>query len=115
MAIPASLFAMMLPGSNSLVAVLLRAAIFAPIGAICALIVWTLRRGRALSPIQRITFVAVAALSGAGLGVVLDLGLTVLRPEFTGGISGGDVALGSLTGALASYMGVLRPSSQRLR
>ena len=110
MSLSASLLAMALPGgSGSLGAVLVRAIPFAPIGAICALLVWWLRRGRALSLSHRAIFVALGVLAGALLTALLDLAITALRPDIGPGVSGGDVIIGALTGGLAGYVGALKP------
>jgi hypothetical protein len=109
MSISASLFALVLPGSVSIGAVFLRAVPFAPIGAICALITWHLRGGRALSVPHRTVFICIAAVLGGFLGALLDLAITALRPDIGPGVTGGDVIIGAATGALAGHIGALKP------
>jgi uncharacterized membrane protein HdeD (DUF308 family) len=112
MSVSASLFAMMLPGSGSLVLVLIRAIPFAPIGAICALLVWGLRRGRELPSAHRTALVALAAIAGAVLAALLDFALAALRPGEGLTVTGGDLIMGGLTGALAGYIGAIKPMAR---
>jgi hypothetical protein len=109
MSISASLFAMVLPGSASLAAILLRAVPFAPIGAICALTIWRLREGRALSMPHRTLFICLAAVLGGFLAALLDLAIAALRPDIGLGVTGGDIIIGAATGALAGHIGALKP------
>jgi hypothetical protein len=109
MALSASLFAIILPGPSSFVLVLLRAILFAPIGAICALITWRIRGGRDLSSTYRNNLTCLAAVAGALLGAGLDLALVALRPSIGLGVYGADIIMGGLTGGLAGYIGGLKP------
>jgi hypothetical protein len=110
MAIPASFFAMVLIGSGSFAAVFLRAIPFAPIGAICAVVVGRLRSRTATPQAWRLAFIAVGFVAGGLLGALLDLAISTLRPDiYHGGVSGGDVILGAITGTLAGNLGAIVP------
>jgi hypothetical protein len=113
MAIPASLFALLLLGPESLATIFLRAIPFAPIGALCSLGVMSLSRRTTKPQAWRAAFIAIGFVGGGLLGALLDLAISALRPGiFGGGFSGGDIIIGALTGALAGNLGAIVPKER---
>jgi hypothetical protein len=110
MALAASLVAIAIPAARAPIAFALgRSIMFAPVGAICALLVWWLRRGRLFPTSVHVAYVLLAAVAGVVLIAVVDVAAGLLRPDTFRGISRADVIVGLLTGGLAGHVGALKP------
>ena len=114
MAVAASLVANVVPAARAPVGYAFgRAIVFVPIGALCALLVWWLRRGRALPTSLHIAYVLAATGAGALLIVLIDSAAALIRPDMFRGISTADVIVGAFTGCFAGHVGALKPHGRR--
>jgi hypothetical protein len=110
MAVAASLVATVFPATRGPIPYALgRSVVFLPIGALCALLVWWLRRDRALPTFLHIAYVGIAAGAGASLIALIDLTAGLMRPDTGLGVPGADMIVGSLTGCFAGLVGALKP------
>jgi hypothetical protein len=114
MAVAASLVSIVVPAARAPIPYALgRSVVFAPIGALCALFVWWLRRGRSLPTSLHLVYLVVAAGAGALLIVLIDLAVGLVRPDTFNGVSGADVIVGAFTGSFAGHVGALKPVEKR--
>jgi hypothetical protein len=113
MAVTASLVATALPAARAPIAFALgRSLIFMPVGALCALVVLWLRRGRALTTTLHVAFILVATSAGV-LGIVfIDLAAALLRPDAFHGVPSSDLIVGVLTGVFGGHIGALKPMAK---